>query len=217
MLDARSVTVDGISIHAPSRERLTSLSWAGETRRFQSTLPRGSDVAASPSPPTSPYFNPRSLAGATSQREGDYYCELFQSTLPRGSDAFNIITSPSFGYFNPRSLAGATRDNPKPKSTQHISIHAPSRERQRILDVAKPAEQFQSTLPRGSDLVQPPSFCVISISIHAPSRERLLFPANKVYLLTISIHAPSRERPRTAALLLRNQHFNPRSLAGATI
>ena len=33
--------------------------------RFQSTLPYGSDVAALPAGPCKPYFNPRSLTGAT--------------------------------------------------------------------------------------------------------------------------------------------------------
>ena len=76
-------------------------------------------------------FNPRSLAGATTERL-IFACgkSAFQSTLPRGSDG-DIMSL--FGI-------GA------------ISIHAPSRERPNsLLQQSSPA-RFQSTLPRGSDL-----------------------------------------------------------------
>ena len=55
---------------------------------------------------------------------------------------------------------------------------------------------FQSTLPRGSDIVM--------------SEKELTD-------LIISIHAPSRERPPSASSLPLPADFNPRSLAGATI
>ena len=118
---------------------------------FQSTLPRGSDQTVAVYSPDVGYFNPRSLAGATLRCPYFLYkvCR-FQSTLPRGSDKEAFINaiagqisihapsrerqtllthSNSLSYFNPRSLAGAT---PMQMLTQM-------------------AQQFQSTLPRGSD------------------------------------------------------------------
>ena len=77
--------------------------------------------------------------------------------------------------FNPRSLTGATGE----------------------LDViAKRNVQFQSTLPRGSDVYH---------------------HARRVHTISISIHAPSRERRRLIAVRTVKAYFNPRSLAGATI
>ena len=54
-------------------------------------------------------------------------------------------------YFNPRSLAGATHQLYGFATNIDISIHAPSRERHGAYIVAALLEQFQSTLPRGSD------------------------------------------------------------------
>ena len=118
----------------------------------------------------------------------------FQSTLPRGSDPGALCVLPSNIYFNPRSLAGATSMLIIGHSPPAISIHAPSRER---LD--------------GNVLV-----VNHVISIHAPSRERLC-PATVCKIVsTISIHAPSRERHARLTKAGTPQHFNPRSLAGAT-
>ena len=120
-------------------------------------------------------FNPRSLAGATSNK-----IVKFITTL----------------YFNPRSLAGATQMQNLKLLAAHISIHAPSRERLlryalnynlELISIHAPSRErlpmrritaaawrFQSTLPRGSDgLVPHNTQPVGSISIHAPSRERL--------------------------------------------
>ena len=55
----------GISIHAPSRERLKCKILNCLRLTFQSTLPRGSDCSFSTITFTSFDFNPRSLAGAT--------------------------------------------------------------------------------------------------------------------------------------------------------
>ena len=121
-----------ISIHAPSRERQISLLSTACSPRFQSTLPRGSDITGIKSSLKSMDFNPRSLAGATA-----VLCSFRRTGY----------------YFNPRSLAGATKD--KYYQGKH--------------------EEFQSTLPRGSDhklISVAPS---LIISIHAPSRERLSF------------------------------------------
>ena len=83
-----------ISIHAPSRERRANMP--------PSTMRR--------------HFNPRSLTGATdSCAYVARYVTKFQSTLPRGSDL-----SPGEPPFFPDS----------------ISIHAPSRERLRSIDLA---------------------------------------------------------------------------------
>ena len=79
------------------------------------------------------YFNPRSLAGATVK-------------LP--------LLSMRKANFNPRSLTGATGSSSRSTQTDAISIHAPSRERQVLIQYL-----------RGD----------INISIHAPSRERPVF------------------------------------------
>ena len=91
--------------------------------------------------------------------------------------------------------------------TKIISIHAPSRERPRTITVVVHGQQFQSTLPRGSDSVhfEPPS--VHFISIHAPSRERPISREHELCFLTISIHAPSRERPYIAAYRPTSRQF----------
>ena len=56
------------------------------------------------------------------------------------------------------------------------------------------------------------------ISIHAPLRERRLGQESLNKRPFISIHAPLRERPGMVWFIQAKQgHFNPRSLAGATI
>ena len=142
-----------ISIHAPLRERPIVAAMIAQAKQFQSTLPCGSDITLNDVPTDrvisihaplrerpaqinpfiiyEPYFNPRSLAGATyhtPQHMSDQ--RVFQSTLPCGSDsashsgvnnpfAFQSTlpcgSDPSFNikrhkwrYFNPRSLTGAT-------------------------------------------------------------------------------------------------------------
>ena len=59
--------------------------------------------------------------------------------------------------------------------------------------------------------------CILLISIHAPSRERpedIMQPIDERW---ISIHAPSRERPTIIPYIVYDGHFNPCSLAGATV
>ena len=98
----------GISIHAPSRERLVS----GYIRRRDALI---SIHAPSRERRSAPTFAISTLA--------------FQSTLPHGSD-IALISQLSFSlYFNPRSLTGATVQN----------------------KVIYNALLFQSTLPHGSD------------------------------------------------------------------
>ena len=142
---------------------------------------------------------------------------LFQSTLPHGSDS-------DFLYAFLRII--------------RISIHAPSRERQRRLSRRFPRTNFNPRSLTGAtqyriikadhDNFNPRSLTGATylrydkdtdrlISIHAPSRER---PASKpptTPFAIISIHAPSRERPRRIATDCRPSNFNPRSLTGATV
>ena len=75
-----------ISIHAPSRERQFAPAIGSADFGFQSTLPRGSDTSRTGSRNATRYFNPRSLAGATSTLPLLQVLIGFQSTLPRGSD-----------------------------------------------------------------------------------------------------------------------------------
>ena len=121
-----------ISIHAPSRERLSSLSWTSAALLFQSTLPRGSDTSATsitinqfrisihaPSRERLSlsfggfkiilYFNPRSLAGATGMPDHRSPPPLGISIhAPSRERPLEMLTSKSLTHFNPRSLAGAT-------------------------------------------------------------------------------------------------------------
>ena len=62
-----------------------------------------------------------------------------------------------------------------------------------MTNVAEQVE-FQSTLPRGSDMKYVIRARWVDISIHAPSRERRITAALTRQANVISIHAPSRER-----------------------
>ena len=146
----------------------------GRHREFQSTLPYGSDTSPIRRSCRTSDFNPRSRMGATRLAGVAELALTFQSTLPYGSDPFqtlinelineisihapvwerptrrrNLTTIPDF---NPRSRMGATRK----------ALYA------------RPDDEFQSTLPYGSDqgpLAGPQGQC---ISIHAPVWERPL-------------------------------------------
>ena len=230
-----------ISIHAPSRERLTALIKYIHSIKFQSTLPHGSDLM---------------------QQVNSGLCWQFQSTLPHGSDLLSKTERRMLACdFNPRSLTGATLFTTFYNFYRPISIHAPSRERLFIISLAINFDilfqstlphgsdqhryqwsmddmQFQSTLPHGSDCILTRSSCIASISIHAPSRERLgmghCISGKKTFQSTlphgsdccsigfnitklqISIHAPSRERLGRSTISAPRSYFNPRSLTGAT-
>ena len=165
-----------ISIHAPSRERQQAVS-AG--------LLYG------------PYFNPRSLTGATLRHLLLYllYCHFNPRSLTGATKSAHLLRLRQ-RYFNPRSLTGATLRKMLQAVTFDISIHAPSRERRRV---------------------RCHNFYVYIISIHAPSRERHKQTSSNNKLFEISIHAPSRERPQELQAAQRpNFDFNPRSLTGAT-
>ena len=100
--------------------------------KFQSTLPRGSDIRGNIPLFLYFYFNPRSLAGATAGTRPltpaapDISIHAPSRERPLRSASLGAI----FADFNPRSLAGATRD---------------------VYLAKNRLGQFQSTLPRGSD------------------------------------------------------------------
>ena len=125
--------------------------------------------------PTLPYFNPRSLAGATGV--SNFYAEITGISIHAPSRerlcAYYSSLSTS-AHFNPRSLTGAT-------SCSKRSLNS--------------RQQFQSTLPYGSDEDTVQLAYTIDISIHAPLRER---------------------RCCLVYDILRQYYFNPRSLTGAT-
>ena len=142
-------------------------------------------------------FNPRSLAGAT-------------VLCPRAAIAW--------ADFNPRSLTGATgRGNGFSKSFT-ISIHAPSRERHFVLMYLGEFDEFQSTLPHGSDaiLLLISSLLLIfqstlphgsdtcaNSSAGRGHKFQSTLPHGSDFLLWRAIGRPS--------------NFNPRSLTGATV
>ena len=145
---------DSISIHAPSRERLSH----GNAQTLQG------------------YFNPRSLAGATWLRALSNATFTFQSTLPRGSDSFTVSFSAVLYDFNPRSLAGATNATDLLISSYNISIHAPSRERRFCSSTQNKSFNFNPRSLAGATRVPSDNGIAGDISIHAPSRERHIIP-----------------------------------------
>ena len=101
----------------------------------------------------------------------------------------------SVTHFNPRSLAGATYVNGN-KLTGVI---------------------FQSTLPRGSDGYGAFNGCFLLISIHAPSRERQTLSNNSRLLQAFQSTLPRGSDFTLWPVYRLPSHFNPRSLAGATM
>ena len=185
-----------ISIHAPSRERPVEPTATGLVTIFQSTLPRGSDADHLGTIAQKLHFNPRSLAGATAAVDFRRYICLFQSTLPRGSDCACNVDN------NQRCKFQSTL----PRGSDQL-----------IVGLQAHANLFQSTLPRGSDRTTKMVYTGSYISIHAPSRERL----NGIQKRNASVAFQS-TLPRGSDAGLRHRsahklHFNPRSLAGATI
>ena len=120
----------GISILAPSRERLLPLLHINKFRQFQSSLPHGSDFLC---------LLVKSIVFA------------FQSSLPHGSDRSIRLFLGRDTDFNPRSLTGATRSGTYSSGMLLISILAPSRERLKSNVITQHIKVFQSSLPHGSD------------------------------------------------------------------
>ena len=187
------------------------------------------------------YFNPRSLAGATyftahfftvktisihaPSRERLLTYSLYNGITfisihapSRERQVYLLLTEPRTENFNPRSLAGATEINKHKDCNSLISIHAPSRERPgrwagRLVQV-----QFQSTLPRGSDIAMTLSW---RLCWHFNPRSLAGATSRLIILLCMRKHF----NPRSLAgatkcltsSLFRAWYFNPRSLAGATL
>ena len=117
---------------------------------FQSTLPCGSDAIPAWARWSEPYFNPRSLVGATgiTQLFAAGFCISIHAPL-RERRSHAIATCP-LPYFNPRSLTGAALSS----------------------SMLTQCSAFQSTLPYGSDAKDIVRAVCCLISILAPSRER---------------------------------------------
>ena len=165
--------------------------------QFQSTLPYGSDLFVNKKIIEKRDFNPLSLAGATFIKNGGYVLTCISIHAPSRE---RLKLRQIAGKNSLISIHAPSRERPETGGrkiwTAKISIHAPSRERRKVHCAHTDGQrQFQSTLPRGSDI------------------KTLAF-----YLLTrpISIHAPSRERRAAHTFFTRFADFNPRSLAGAT-
>ena len=186
---------------------------------FQSTLPRGSDLVADDAMKNFIISIHAPSRERLTARRSALHCSIFQSTLPRGSDCDIVIHNPSaIGI----SIHAPSRERPVQRGTAmsevEISIHAPSRERPAVIDCKRlEAKEFQSTLPRGSD--------INSVSKQTNDVEfQSTLPRGSDGTIRreyrppeISIHAPSRER-RSLPLVGPSfaSYFNPRSLAGAT-
>ena len=117
---------------------------------FQSTLPRGSDTKSHFIVIYCHYFNPRSLAGATSAHPYGHKYSKISIHAPSRERLSRRLRSDVSRHFNPRSLAGATQanirrsvfDNFNPRSLAGAILSSV------LLQLM---ELFQSTLPRGSE------------------------------------------------------------------
>ena len=130
------MTINAISIHAPSRERRNV---------FVLVHPR------------THYFNPRSLTGATVQPhvvQAFLFISIHAPSRERRRSA--RVNNHARWHFNPRSLTGATEVALLDALYGTISIHAPSRERPYKVFLLADSIRFQSTLPHGSDLTSLP-------------------------------------------------------------
>ena len=121
-------------------------------------------------------------------------CE-FQSTLPHGSDRERTQRHAAHGI----SIHAPSRERQGLLQLlaigAGISIHAPSRERHYSAGSAVCCIYFNPRSLPGATGFGKSIPLPARISIHAPSRERLLQLATSCPEVAISIHAPSRERP----------------------
>ena len=155
-----TITVGGISIHAPTR---------------------GATVQNGGYEPCFSNFNPRSHKGSDTQihivvriavisihaptRGATVFCKnyspqvLFQSTLPQGERRLpNPLKQRWFRDFNPRSHKGSDLWNMPGVSNRQISIHAPTRGATLMVLCSILQIIFQSTLPQGERQRQ--SICI---------------------------------------------------------
>ena len=163
-----------ISIHAPLRERLLCPDYYLELSNFNPRSLAGATCSHTSENKSKKYFNPRSLAGATALLGPGLGAGIFQSTLPCGSDAALIFclkdtalfqstlpcgSDDSFANFGQNmltiSIHAPLRERQELERLSNfdtcISIHAPLRERQADHKLTRKTEEFQSTLPCGSD------------------------------------------------------------------
>ena len=129
------------------------LNLLSRSRGFQSSLPHGSDGAKRVLHLFVNYFNRRSLTGATIRRITIFTTRKISILAPSRERPLHDCCVAGGEYFNPRSLTGATYAMAKFFTLYDISILAPSRERRHdYFTSALPWQQFQSSLPHGSDL-----------------------------------------------------------------
>ena len=141
-------------------------------------------------------------------------------------------------YFNPRSLAGATNPCTDDISEKDISIHAPLRERRHHTVSSLATEEFQSTLPCGSDfnaivrLVQHIDFnprslagaTILPVRVSRSNGFQSTLPcgSDPTLIRQSACHngfqstLPCGSDRAAATTIFGAAHFNPRSLAGAT-
>ena len=186
-----------ISIHAPSRERLSRCKSKLTSLNFNPRSLTGATCTESCAGSDAGDFNPRSLTGATQRQYAAVDdATAFQSTLPHGSDYAAMWTDePLTGFQStlPHGSDGAASCSP---AGADISIHAPSRERREFLSILKSdVKRFQSTLPHGSDIDFYIFGCILGVFQstlpHGSDSNMAVLADSRV----ISIHAPSRERP----------------------
>ena len=96
----------------------------------------------------------------------------FQSTHPRGCDDLRPTRSKFPSSFNPRTREGATTILSRKEVFPMVSIHAPARVRQDHYIRGFAALGFQSTHPRGCDILIKYWGNQDTVSIHAPARVR---------------------------------------------
>ena len=118
--------------------------------------------------------------------------------------------------FNPRSLAGATALGLSERSLSLFQSTLPRGSDILLIIIRVREGQFQSTLPRGSDEQwRMDVFATTDFNPRSLAGATHLKRKREAYR-RISIHAPSRERLRPLPRRRWRQYFNPRSLAGAT-
>ena len=121
---------------------------------FQSTLPRGSDMAVVMALARVSLFQSTLPRGSDlSYTDVKYVLPQFQSTLPRGSDSGTGSLQQGHADFNPRSLAGATKYPSNLLAMEKFQSTLPRGSDARGNPGTALQAGFQSTLPRGSDFL----------------------------------------------------------------
>ncbi len=191
--------------------------------RFQSTPPRGGDIAGDCR------VLQRQSFQSTPPRGGDRLsgsphrtAHRFQSTPPRGGDVGGASVSHACtDGFNPRPHGGATGVEGCGWALWIVSIHAPTGGRPAVHPGQASIKPFQSTPPRGGDKGGTGGELVLwsfnprphggatwlpgwmpgatPVSIHAPTGGRPAGIVCPVSGVPVSIHAPTGGRPITSS------------------